>query len=54
MEAQLVCWDQVQSGTDEVASWVNNMVAKLDDSLTNFSDAVSVEARLIKFKVRMF
>ncbi|XP_041351119.1 nesprin-1-like [Gigantopelta aegis] len=50
MEAQLVCWDQVQSGTDEVASWVNNMVSKLDDSLNNFNDAVSVEARLIKFK----
>lgn len=51
LEAQLVCWDQLQSGKDEVAAWVNSMGNKLDDSLKNFDDAVSVESRLLKFKV---
>ena len=52
LEAQLVCWDQLQSGKDEVANWVNSMLGKLDDSLKNFDDAVSVDARLTKFKVK--
>lgn len=51
MEAQLACWDQLQSGSEEVGSWVNTMVTKLEDSLTNFDDIVGVETRLQKFKV---
>ncbi|XP_035824390.1 nesprin-1 [Aplysia californica] len=50
LEAQLVCWEQVQSGEEEVRTWVNAMVNKLDDSLKHFDDAVSVESRLNKFK----
>lgn len=52
LEAQLVCWDQVQTGKEELESWVNTMVTKLDDSLKNFDDAVTVESCLVKFKVR--
>ena len=51
LEAQLICWDQVQSGKEELASWVNTMVTKLDDSLQHFDDAVTVESCLMKFKV---
>ena len=51
LEAQLVCWDQVTSGKEELESWVNTMVTKLDDSLQHFDDAVSVEACLAKYKV---
>ena len=51
LEAQLVCWEQVQSGEEEVRNWVSAMVSKLDDSLRHFDDAVSVESRLNKFKV---
>ncbi|KAK0046935.1 nesprin-1, partial [Biomphalaria pfeifferi] len=50
LEAQLVCWDQIKSGEDEVKAWINSMVNKLDDSVKHFDDAVSVEARLAKFK----
>ncbi|CAL1544282.1 unnamed protein product [Lymnaea stagnalis] len=50
LEAQLACWDQIQSGEEEVSAWVNSMVSKLDDSLNHFDDAVSVESRLTKFK----
>ncbi|KAL3874933.1 hypothetical protein ACJMK2_037885 [Sinanodonta woodiana] len=50
LEAQLVCWDQVQTGTEELESWVNTMVTKLDDCLQHFDDAVTVEACLTKFK----
>lgn len=53
LEAQLVCWDQVQTGKEEVESWVNTMVTKLDDSLKHFDDAVSVESCLMKYKVIM-
>ena len=52
LEAQLICWDQVTSGKEELESWVNTMVTKLDDSLQNFDDAVKVEACLAKYKVR--
>ena len=52
LEAQLICWDQVTSGKEELESWVNTMVTKLDDSLQHFDDAVSVEACLAKYKVR--
>ena len=51
LEAQLICWDQVTSGKEELESWVNTMVTKLDDSLQHFDDAVSVEACLAKYKV---
>ena len=54
LEAQLICWDQVTSGKEELESWVNTMVTKLDDSLQHFDDAVSVEACLAKYKVRKF
>ncbi|GFO48198.1 nesprin-1, partial [Plakobranchus ocellatus] len=50
LEAQLACWDQVQSGEEEVSAWLNSMVNKLDDSVRHFDDAVSVESRLNKFK----
>ncbi|XP_076463750.1 muscle-specific protein 300 kDa-like isoform X7 [Babylonia areolata] len=50
LEAQLVCWDQVMTGKDEVTLWVNSMLSKLDDSCRHFDDAVSVESRLNKFK----
>lgn len=51
LEAQLVCWDHVQTGTEEVQSWVTTMVGKLEDSLRHFDDAVSVESKLIKYRV---
>jgi len=51
LEAQLVCWEQVQSGKEEVESWANTMVTKLEDSLTHFDDAVSVESCLMRYKV---
>jgi len=54
LEAQLVCWDQVQTGKEELDSWLNTMVKKLDDSLKNFDDAVTVETCLMKFKVNIF
>ncbi|XP_076442566.1 muscle-specific protein 300 kDa-like isoform X3 [Babylonia areolata] len=50
LEAQMVCWDHVASGRDEVGAWVNSMLSKLDESVRHFDDAVSVEARLTKFK----
>lgn len=51
LEAQLICWDQVVSGNEEVESWMNIMNTKLADSLTHFDDAVSVESCLMKYKV---
>lgn len=51
LEAQLICWDQIRSGEEEVSAWVNSMVSKLGDSLNQFDDTVTVEARLAKFKV---
>ncbi|KAK7104412.1 hypothetical protein V1264_019133 [Littorina saxatilis] len=50
LEAQLVCWDQVTSGRDEVNTWVTGMLNKLDESARHFDDAVSIESRLTKFK----
>ncbi|KAL5008450.1 hypothetical protein ScPMuIL_014031 [Solemya velum] len=50
LEAQLVCWEQILSGKEEVESWVNTIVTRLDDSLKHFDDAVSVESCLNKFK----
>nr|KAG5692778.1 hypothetical protein BaRGS_009394 [Batillaria attramentaria] len=50
LEAQLVCWDQVGTGKDEVGTWVTSMLSKLDESARHFDDAVSVESRLTKFK----
>ncbi|KAK6181528.1 hypothetical protein SNE40_009363 [Patella caerulea] len=50
LEAQLVCWDQITSGREEVASWLNGMMDKLGDSIKNFNDTASVEAKLAKFK----
>ncbi|KAK3089086.1 hypothetical protein FSP39_000625 [Pinctada imbricata] len=50
LEAQLNCWDQVQSGKEEVESWLNSMATKLNDSLQNFDDAISVESCLMKYK----
>jgi hypothetical protein len=49
----LICWDQIQSGKEEVESWLNTMETRLDDSLNNFDDAISVESCLMKFKVRI-
>ena len=54
LEAQLNCWDQVQTGKEELESWLNSMVTKLDDSLQHFDDAVTVESCLVKFKVHIF
>ena len=51
LEAQLVCWDQVTTGRDEVNAWVSSMLSKLDESNRHFDDAVSIESRLNKFKV---
>ena len=51
LEAQLVCWDQVGTGKDEVNAWVTSMLSKLDESTRHFDDAVSIESRLTKFKV---
>ena len=51
LEAQLVCWEQVGTGRDEVGAWVTSMLSKLDESNRHFDDAVSVESRLTKFKV---
>ncbi|KAH9507324.1 hypothetical protein Btru_056910, partial [Bulinus truncatus] len=50
LEAQVVCWDQIKSGEDEVKAWLNSTVSKLDDGIRHFDDAVSVESRLAKFK----
>jgi len=44
----------VQTGKEELDSWLNTMVKKLDDSLKNFDDAVTVETCLMKFKVNIF
>lgn len=51
LEAQLVCWDQAKSGLEEVGGWISSMSGKLEDSLKHFNDTVSVESRLLKFKV---
>ncbi|KAL8590280.1 hypothetical protein ACOMHN_006396 [Nucella lapillus] len=50
LEAQLVCWDQVVTGREEVGVWINSMLSKLDDSTRHFDDAVTVESRLNKFR----
>ncbi|ESO86156.1 hypothetical protein LOTGIDRAFT_167389 [Lottia gigantea] len=50
LEAQLVCWDQINSGREEVASWLNGTMDKLGDSIKNFNDTASVESKLAKYK----
>ena len=51
LEEQLVYWDQVMSSREEVGSWAQKTVERLEDCTENFTDAVTVSAQLQTYKV---
>lgn len=52
LEEQLVLWEQISSCKEEVSSWLDNTLHKLEDSAASFGDSVSVNSSLQKYKVR--
>ena len=51
LEEQLVLWDQVESGREELGGWILPTLTKLEESAQNFADTSSVETQLHKYKV---
>ena len=51
LQEELVIWETVDSGVEEVTAWLDTTLHRLDDNLTNFGDSLTVEECLDKYKV---
>lgn len=47
----MVLWDQITGSWDEVTTWLDTTVHKLEDDAGNFADATSAQVNLHKYKV---
>ena len=52
LEEQLVLWDQIQSGKEEVSAWLHDTVERLEVCTAHFGDTANVQSTLTKYKVR--
>lgn len=52
LEEQAILWEQISGSCDEVTSWLDVTVNKLEDDADKFADANSVQTTLQKYKVQ--
>ena len=51
VEEQLVFWEQIHAGKDELSSWLDAATEKLEQSVLYFGDSSAIQAQLQKYKV---
>ena len=51
LEDQMVSWDQIQNTKDEVTTWLDTVVQKLEQNSTSFGDSGAVKTNLQKYRV---
>ena len=53
LEDQMVSWDQIQNTKDEVTTWLDTVVQKLEQNSSSFGDSGAVKTNLQKYRVSL-